>query len=122
MRDGREQPTTRLAALADMQRAVARVDLPDTDKALLIRRIGDLGGLVEADSQVTASMLRSPMPPIQRLSLLLKMAVGESGPTGPCATRAREAAIRLGKSPEIRADLTKSPELLEKLRPLMMAG
>jgi hypothetical protein len=50
------------------------------------------------------------------------MAAGDSAPPGPAAQRAREVALKLSKLPEVRADLARSPELIEKLRPLMMAA
>jgi hypothetical protein len=122
MRAAIDPPMIRLGALADLQRAIGRVELPETARALLASRLGDLGGLLEADAKLVATLLRSPMSPVQRLSHLLKMALGETVPLGPAATRAREAVVRLGKSPEVRADLAKAPELVEKLRPLLMAG
>jgi hypothetical protein len=122
MRNKGEPPMNRLGALADLQRAIARVDLPDAARTALSKRLGDLGGLVEADSNMVASVSRSTMPPVQRLTQLLKMALGETSPTGPAAVRAKEAALKLGKSPDIRADLAKAPDVLEKLRPLMLAS
>lgn len=122
MRNSREPPMNRLTILADMQRAIARVDLPDSDKAQLINRLGDLGGLVETDTHLVASIAKSAMPPVQRLTVLMKMALGETAPSGPAAQKAKDAVVRLGRSPDMRADLVKAPELLEKLRPLMMAG
>jgi hypothetical protein len=122
MRGSRDQALTKLTALAELQKAIARVDLPESEKAMLNRRLGDLGGLVEQDAQVTASLVRSPLPPVQRLNLLVRMAAGESAPQGPAAQRAREAALKLSKLPEVRADLAKSPDVVEKLRPLMAAA
>ena len=119
MRGARDQALNKLALLADLQKSIARVDLPEADKTMLIRRLGDVGGLVEADCGITASLARSTLPPIQRLSVLLKMAMGETAPVGPAALRARDQVVRMSKAPEIRADLVKSPELLSKLRPLM---
>jgi hypothetical protein len=119
MRASRDQALTKLAALAEMQKAIARVDLPESEKTMLNRRLGDLGGLVEQDAQVTASLMRSPLPPVQRLNLLVRMAAGETAPLGPAAQRAKDAALKLSKVPEIRADLARSPEVIERLRPLM---
>ena len=51
--------------------------------------------------------------------MFVRMAAGETAPLGPAAQRAKDAALKLSKAPEIRADLAKSPELIEKLRPLM---
>lgn len=122
MRNNGEPPMNRLGVLADLQRAIGRVDLPDADRSALSKRLGDLGGLVEADANMVASVARSAMPPLQRLTHLLKMAQGETSPIGPAAARAKEAALKLGKSADIRADLAKAPDVLEKLRPLMAAG
>ncbi|MDB5458371.1 MAG: hypothetical protein JWO72_112 [Caulobacteraceae bacterium] len=122
MRHPAEPPMGRLGVLADLQRAFGRVDLPDADRQALAKRLGDLGGMVEADANVVASLTRSTMPPVQRLTHLLKMALGESAPLGPAATRAKDAAVKLGKSPDIRADLAKAPEVIERLRPLMQAA
>jgi hypothetical protein len=122
MRHPAEPPMNRLGVLADLQRAIGRVDLPDADRATLAKRLGDLGGLVETDANVVQLVTRSAMPPMQRLNHLLKMALGESAPIGPAASKAKDAAVKLGKSPDIRADLARAPETIEKLRPLMMVG
>jgi hypothetical protein len=122
MRAARDQALNKLQILADLQRSISRVDVPDADRALLIRRLGDIGGLVEGDSGIVTSLTRSTLPPVQRLSILLKMAVGETAPAGPAAQRAREAALRLSRAPEVRADLVKNPELLSRLRPLIAAA
>lgn len=121
MRAARDQALAKLQVLAELQKAIGRVDLPESEKALLNRRLGDLGGLVEADARVTASLMNSTLPPVQRLNLLVRMAAGETAPQGPAAQRAKDAALKLGRAPEIRADLASNPELLAKLRPLMVA-
>ncbi len=115
-------PMIRMGMLAELQKAITRVDMPDADRFILCKRLGDMGGMIEADTHLVATLLRSPMAPLQRLTLLLKMALGETVPLGPAAARAKDAALRLSKSPDIRADLAKAPEVVEKLRPLLMAG
>ena len=122
MRASGEPPMNRLAILADLQRAIGRVDLPEADRIAISKRLGDIGGLVEGDANVVASMTRSTLAPVQVLTHLLKMALGETAPVGPATAKAKEAALKLGKSPDIRADLAKAPEVIEKLRPLMMAS
>ncbi len=122
MRNGAEPPMTRLGVLADLQRAVMRVDLPEADRQILAKRFGDIGGVVEADSNIVNSVTRSALSPVQTLTHLLKLALGETAPLGPASAKAKEAALKLGKSPDIRADLAKAPELVERLRPLMMAS
>ena len=108
--------------VADLQRAVMRVDLPEADRQILAKRFGDIGGVVEADSNIVNSVTRSALSPVQTLTHLLKLALGETAPLGPASAKAKEAALKLGKSPDIRADLAKAPELVERLRPLMMAS
>ena len=122
MRGARDQALNKLLMLAELQKSISRVDLPDTDKAMLTRRLGDVGGLVEGDCGITASLARSALPPMQRLTVLLRMALGETAPVGPAAQRARDAVIRMSKVPEIRAEMAKSPELMSRLRPLMAAA
>jgi len=121
MRGSRDQALAKLQVMAELQKSIARVDLPESEKTMINRRLGDLGALVEADAQVTASLMRSTLPPVQRLNLLVRMATGETAPIGPAAQRARDACLKLSKLPEIRADLAKSPEILAKLKPLMAA-
>ena len=121
MRNNQEPPMNRLGILAELQKSIGRVDLPEGDKVLLTKRLGDLGGIVECDAKVIATLERSTATGVQRLNMLLKMAAGETAPLGPAAQRAREAAVKLSKSPEIRAELVKSPEVIDRLRPLMAA-
>jgi hypothetical protein len=122
MRGGAESPMVRLGALADLQRAMTRVELPEADRVTLARRLGDIGGLIEADAKLVAAVLRAPLSSVQRLTHLLKMAMGETVPNGPAAARARDAVVKLSQSPDIRADLAKAPELIDKLRPMLMAS
>jgi len=122
MRAAREQAISKLQILAELQKAITRVDLPESERNMLNRRLGDVGGLVEADAQLTATLLRSTLPSVQRLNLLLRMAMGETAPTGPAAQRAKDAALKLSKAPEVRAELVKNPETLQRLRPLMAAA
>jgi hypothetical protein len=116
MRASRDQAMAKLQVMAELQKSIARLDLPESEKAMLNRRLGDLGGLVEADARVTASLMNSPLPPVQRLNILARMAAGEIAPQGPAAQRARDLCLKLSKVPEIRADLAKSPETLAKLK------
>jgi hypothetical protein len=119
MRASRDQALSKLAVLAELQKAIARVDLPQSEKDMVHKRLGDLGGLVEQDAQITASLLRSALPPVQRLTVLVRLAAGEGAPLGPAAQRAKDAALKLSKAPEIRADLAKNPDLINRLKPLM---
>jgi hypothetical protein len=67
-------------------------------------------------------LIRSPAPLPQKLSVLLRLAAGETAPLGPAADRAKTEAVRLFRAPESRAALSASPESLAPLRTLMQAA
>ena len=112
----------RLAALAVLQKGVRAAALGDKDEAEISGRIGAVAGLVEADAKLVAQVAKSPLPPVRRLSVLLKLAGGETAPFGPVADRARAEAIRIFKTPDARAALSAEPGALAPLRPLMKAA
>ncbi len=121
MRFGPDSPAQKLATLAAIQRAVNRVGLAPEETAVLQGKIGEIGGLIEADSKLVVTVAKAPAPAIHRLQLLLRLAVGEAGPTGPVSDRARAEAGRLMRAPEVRDELVKSPETLDRLRGMAQA-
>ena len=112
----------RLAGLAVLQKGVRAAALGEKDEAEISGRIGAVAGMVEADARLVAQVAKSPLPPVRRLSVLLKLASGETAPFGPVAERARAEAIRIFKTPDARAALSAEPEALAPLRPLMKAA
>jgi hypothetical protein len=114
-----EPPALRLGALADLQRLVGRVGFAPEDATTLTARLGEVGGLVEADAKLTANLAKASAPAISRLSALLRLAAGDAAPLGPAADRARQEVLRLIRQPDTRAQLAQSPEQLSKLRVLM---
>jgi hypothetical protein len=108
--------TTRLTALANMQRSMARVGLLAEDSAPILERIGEVGGLVEAESRLVAGVIRSTAPTQYRLTVLLRMASGETAPLGPAADRARVEVMKMLRQSEVRTDLAKSPDAAEQVR------
>ncbi|MBE7219542.1 MAG: hypothetical protein INR64_13795 [Caulobacteraceae bacterium] len=114
-------PGARLAALAALQRALAAADLDPSDAVRLSVRIGEAGGWVEGDARLAAGIARSGAPPVARALALLRMASGECAPLGPAAERARAEALRLIRTPELRAQVAAEPESLVRLRGLMAA-
>lgn len=112
----------RLAALATLQKGVRAAALGENDEDEISGRIGAVAGMVEADARLVTQIAKSPLPPMRRLSALLKMAGGETAPFGPAAERARAEAIRIFKAPEGRAALTAEPAALAPLKPLMKAA
>ncbi|MCR5878170.1 hypothetical protein [Phenylobacterium sp. J367] len=114
-----ETPPVRLAALAALQRGVARCGLAPEDVAPLQERIGQVGGRVEAEARLIAALIRATAPAVQKLTFLLKLASGETAPLGPAADRARGEAMRLVREEAVRNELAKSPEQMAAVRDLV---
>ncbi len=115
-------PGQRLMSLADLQRAVGYADLPQKEAQAVIDALGQVGGAIEADARLVAQITRSAAPIPQKLAVLLRLAAGETGPTGPAATRARDEAVRLIRGPDARAALSAEPQAVQTLKPLMQAA
>jgi hypothetical protein len=115
-------PSQRLAILARLQRTVRNASLSEHDTRTVIEALGTVGGVVEADVKLVTQIGRAPAPLHQKLMALLRLAAGESGPSGPVADRAKTEAMRLFRLPEARTDLGRSPEVVQALRPLMQAA
>lgn len=114
-----DSPAVRLAALANLQRGVGRVGFAPEELAPIQSKIGEVGGLVEADSKLAALVVKANAPAVHRVTLLLKLAAGETAPLGPAAERAKAEVLKLMRTPEIRAELAQAPEVLDKVRGLL---
>ena len=112
----------KLGALAALQRAVRACGLSEQDNEEINTAIGVVGGVVEAESRIITMVARSPAPLIQKLSVLLRLAAGETAPLGPAAERARAEAVKLFRAPESRVTLSAAPEALVPLKGLMQAA
>lgn len=112
----------KLHALADIQSRVRACDLSEKDEADICAGLGRIGDLIEADGKVAAHIARAGVPVTQKLSLLLKMASGQSCPVGPGADRAKAEALRLLKNPDTRQALATDAAALPALKPLMQAA
>ena len=122
MRSSGEPPMNRLGVLADLQRAIARVDLPEADRSALSKRLGDLGGLVEADANMVASVARSAMPAGAAPDPPAEDAAAGRNLAHRPRCRPRQGSRPQARQgpPEVRADPAKAPETcMQKLRPLM---
>jgi hypothetical protein len=64
-------------------------------------------------------LVRAPAPLPHRLQLLAKLAMGEAGPTGPVADKARHEALKLAKDPASREQLQGSPQTMDLLKILL---
>src|SRR5581483_3193459 len=89
-------PSARLAALASLQRDAGRAGLAPEDLGPIHAKLGELGGMIEADAKISAALAMAQAPVVHRLTLLLKLAMGEAAPLGPAADRARGAAGAAG--------------------------
>ena len=112
----------KLGVLAGLQRAVRACGLNERDDAEINAAIGSVGGSVEAEAKNDAMVARSPAPLPQKLTVLLRLAAGETAPSGPAADRAKAEAIKLVRAPESRAALSAAPETLAPLKGLMRAA
>jgi len=119
LRQGPDSPASKLAALAGLQKTVARSGLVREDYEPLCNKLGDLGSQVEADSRLLTMLVRAPAPLAHRLALLIKLATGEAGPTGPVADRAKIEAFKLARDPAAREELAASPATMDLLKGLM---
>jgi hypothetical protein len=121
-REYRQSPqpiATRLTALGRLQKAVSRCGLVAEDFGPIQAKLGQLGGLIEADSRLVAATLAADAPAVSRLTILLKMACGETAPFGPAADRARVEALKLARSSATRAELVSAPDQVDAIRDLL---
>jgi hypothetical protein len=112
-------PAKRLAELAKLQRGVARCGLVEEIFKPIQAKLGEVGGMVEAESRLVASTMRSAKPAIERLTTLLRLACGEAAPLGPAADRARAEAMKLAREPELRSELSSAPAQVDAIRDLL---
>jgi hypothetical protein len=122
LRYGPDTPSHRLAALAAMQKTATRAGLDMADVAPIVAKLGEVGGLIEADARLVASIAQAGAPAVHRLGLLLRLAMGEAGPHGPAAERARAAAVKLLRTDSARAELAASPGQLVQVRDMLHAA
>ena len=111
-----ESPATRLRHLSILQKGAARAGLAPDDYKPIQTKLGEIGGLVEADSKIVAQLSKGSASSIDRLTLLLQMAIGDAAPLGPAADRAKAEALRLVRNDETRLELAKAPERMARVR------
>jgi len=119
LRNGPDSAAAKLSTLSALQKAVGTCGLTMEDYGPIQTKIGDLGGLVEADAKLTVSVARAQAPALHRLTLLLRLATGEQCPLGPAADRARVEALKLVRQDDTRAELAKSPERMAQVKDLI---
>ena len=119
---GGPSASQKLAVLARLQRSVHAAQLGEHDEAQITAAIGAVGGSLEADAGLTGQISRAQASPPQKLTALLKLAVGQTAPHGPAADRARAEAIKLLKTQDVRAALSAAPDSIAALKTLMQAA
>jgi hypothetical protein len=120
--NGQQTAAQKLGVLANLQRAIRACGLTERDEAEIAAAIGTVGGAVEGEAKIVSMLARSPAPAPQKLSVLLRLAAGETAPLGPAADRAKAEAVKLFRAPEARAALAAAPETLAPLKGLMRAA
>lgn len=119
LRQGPDSPVAKLSHLAALQRSLGRSGLVREDFEPLCAKLGDIGALIEADSRLLTMLVRAPAPLPHRLTLLAKLAMGEAGPTGPVAEKARVEALKLARDPGSREQLQSSPQTMDLIKTLV---
>ncbi len=122
MSNGDETPAVRLSQLAGLQKAAARCGLAPEDYQPIQEKLGEIGGEVEARARLAHNVSRASAPVVHRLTLLLKLAAGESAPLGPAANRAKAEALKLVRQDDTRAELAAAPEQMGAVRDLIQAA
>jgi len=112
----------RLGILARLARSVAAATLGDKDEAQITAAIGKVAAGLEAETKLVQQLGRSPAPIPKKLAALLRLAVGEAGPPGTVAERAKAEALRLCRVPETRAALAADPAAMPLLQPMLKAA
>lgn len=118
-RFGPDTAAVKLQKLAALQRAVSRGGLVPEDYGPIQTKIGEVAGMVEADARLIITLAKAPAPPVQKLLLLLRLASGETCPSGPAADRARIEAVRLMRMDETRAELAAHPDTMAQVRTMI---
>ena len=119
IRSGPDSAAVKLAALAELQRMVARAGFVPEESGPIMTRIGEVGGMVEGDAKLTAAIGRAGAPVVNRLTMLLTLAAGDGAPLGPAADRAKAEALRLMRAPETREALVQAPASFERVKVLL---
>jgi len=119
MRAGPDSPVAKLSHLAGLQRQLVRSGLVREDFEPLCAKLGDIGALIEGDTRLLAMLVRAPAPLPHRLQLLAKLALGEAGPSGPVAEKARMEALKLARDPSSREQLQGSPQTMDLIKTLV---
>jgi hypothetical protein len=118
-RFGVESAPARLRSLAKLQRSLARCGLAEEDFQPIQAKVAEVATLVEADTKLIQQLGRAQKAPVQRLILLLEMAIGEAAPLGAISERATVEALKLARQDDVRSELARSPENAGHVRTML---
>lgn len=120
---GQIQPArTKLQVLARMQRSITKAGLTVEDTDPIVKRIGDVGGLVEAESKYIATIMKAQVTSANRLMMLMALSSGEAGPSGPVADKAQAEAMKLLRLPDVRKEIAASPDMATAVKRFLEAS
>ena len=112
----------RLQQLAQMQKKVLKAALSDADRDEIMAKLGHIGGQIAGDIHLIQQTLKAPVPPMQKVAMLLNFAAGNGAPLGPISDQAKAEVLRLLRMPQIRESLMGNPQALAALKPMMQAA
>ena len=122
MRENGESTGQRLLALAQMQGRVVAAGLVDQDGQEVSQKLGQIGSQIATDVKLLAHILRGGASAMQKFSMLLSFAAGQSAPLGPLSEQAKTEVMRMMRDPEMRSGLSAQPQILATLKPMMQAA
>jgi hypothetical protein len=122
MRESNPSAAQRLLTLAQMQGRIVASSLIDQDGQQISQKLGQIGALIATDVKLLAHILRGGASPMQKFSMLLSFASGQSAPMGPLSEQAKAEVMRMMRDPDIRAGLSTQPQILASLKPMMQAA
>ncbi|CAM3309509.1 hypothetical protein [Asticcacaulis taihuensis] len=122
MRESQQSAAQRLLSLAQMQGRVAAAALIDQDGEEVTRRLGLIGNQIATDVKLLAHIQRGGASPMQKFSMLLSFAAGQSAPFGPLSEQAKAEVMKMMRDPALRSGLSAQPQILATLRPMMQAA
>jgi len=122
MRESHQSAAQRLLALAQMQGRVAAAALAEPDAQEINGKLGQIGSQIATDVRLLAHILRGGASAIQKFSMLLSFAAGQSAPFGPLSDQAKAEAMKMLRDPDIRLGLSSQPQVLATLKPMMQAA
>jgi hypothetical protein len=122
MREGAQSAGQRLLALAQMQGRVTAAALVDQDGEAITQKLGLIGSQIATDVKLLAHILRGGASAVQKFSMLLSFAAGQSAPLGPLSELAKAEVMKMMRDPAMRSGLSAQPQILATLKPMMQAA